>query len=489
MSNPGFERNGFRRIALANATLVRFACIFVCAAAFCVATAVATHAQSTYLKTLANFDGKDGGRPNGALVQGFDGNYYGVTGGGTSSNCSIGGGCGTVFRLTSQGDSQGKLTTIYNFCSQADCADGASPSAGLTLGTNGNLYGTTSSGGTEKEGTVFEITPGGKLTTLYSFCQIKSNHICVDGQTPVGVIEGSNGNLYGVTEFGGTHSVVQSPTYGCGTFYQLTPAGTLTTLHDFCAVQNLNGSGVDGLYPDTPVVEAFNGLFYGVTAAGGKYGLGNVFEVDPSGALETVYSFCSEDHCPDGDQPAAGLSQTSNGQLAGTTYSGGTYDVGTVFEITTGGALTTLYSFCPVMNSNFSCDDGEYPTTGVVQQADGMLLGTSGDGGPYSEGTAYQLTESGTLTVLYSFCANGTNCVDGEFPDGLLAATNGFIYGATFRGGEDISGCGNGCGTLFGMLPISGGTPFVEAVPNSGEVGRTVNILGPGLTGSTAVNL
>jgi uncharacterized repeat protein (TIGR03803 family) len=141
------------------------------------ATAIASPAQT--FKLLTRFNGTDGNDPSGWLTQATDGNLYGITVfGGANSACGNGLGCGTVFRITPAG----KLTTLYSFCSQANCTDGAFPNAGLFLATNGNLYATTAYGGANTQGdgygTVFEITPSGKLTTLYSFC---SQANCADG--------------------------------------------------------------------------------------------------------------------------------------------------------------------------------------------------------------------------------------------------------------------------------------------------------------------
>jgi uncharacterized repeat protein (TIGR03803 family) len=181
--------------------LTKIACtIFV----FCVAAAIATSAQT--FKTLATFDGTNGGGAGrGSLVQGFDGNFYGTTrGGGTS-------GFGTVFEFTPEG----KLTSLHSF----DGADGEAPYGGVLQATNGNFYGTTLTAGTSGFGTVFEITPEGKLSTLHSFDN-------TDGGGPfAGLIQATNGNFYGTTGGGGTS--------GFGTVFEITPEGKVTTLHSF----------------------------------------------------------------------------------------------------------------------------------------------------------------------------------------------------------------------------------------------------------------
>src|SRR5208282_5401432 len=177
----------------------------------------------------------DGAWPVAGLIQGSDGNFYGTTSaGGANPNgvknvpgtpnvpgTGTPNGRGTVFRLTPSGT----LTSLYSFCSQADCIDGGKPLARLIQGSDGNFYGTTESGGGAKRGgTVFKITPSGTLTTLYSFC---SQADCTDGASPNGVIQGGDGNFYGTTTDGGANRIG-------GTVFKITPSGTLTTLYSFC---------------------------------------------------------------------------------------------------------------------------------------------------------------------------------------------------------------------------------------------------------------
>src|ERR1039457_3341095 len=173
----------------------------------CATTAIALPAQT--LTTLFSFDGTHGQQPAGTLVQATNGDLYGTTYAGGANN-----GGGTVFKITPGGT----LTTLYSFCSQTNCTDGAYPSAGLVQAANGDLYGTTSggwAGGANSDGTVFKITPGGTLTTLYNFC---SQTNCADGVGPeAGLVQAANGNLYGTT-YGGANSY--------GTVFKITPSGT-----------------------------------------------------------------------------------------------------------------------------------------------------------------------------------------------------------------------------------------------------------------------
>jgi len=179
-------------------------------------------------KSLTSFDGTNGNFPAyGSLLFGLDGNFYGTTyEGGVGKNCHYRGGCGTVFQVTPRG----KINTLYNFCSQSNCADGANPVAGLVQTADGTLYGTAFGGGTSGSGTVFKITPRGTLTTLYTFCVQGSP--CRHGADPLGgLMQAKDGNLYGTTQSGGR--------YSSGTLFRITPEGKLTMLHSF-------GSNGDG---------------------------------------------------------------------------------------------------------------------------------------------------------------------------------------------------------------------------------------------------
>jgi uncharacterized repeat protein (TIGR03803 family) len=311
----------------------------------------------------------DGDAPAG-LVQAANGDFYGTTSGDRTS-----GNYGTVFKITPSGT----LTTLYSFCSQSGCTDGSTPVAGLVQAANGDLYGTAGLGGASNYGTVFKITPSGTLTTLYSFC---SQSGCTDGSIPLaGLVQATDGDFYGTTDGGaGT-----CPPPGCGTVFKITPSGTLTTLHSF--------NGTDGYAPDAGLVQATDGDFYGTTEYGGtngEYG-GTVFKITPGGTLTTLYRFCSQTHCADGGDPSGGLVQAADGDLYGTTkYSGGGGGNfrGTIFKMTPSGTLTTLYSFC----SQTNCADGTAPQAGLVQDTNGDLYGTTSSGGENNDGTVFRLS-------------------------------------------------------------------------------------------------
>jgi uncharacterized repeat protein (TIGR03803 family) len=438
---------------------------------FCAAASAQT------LTTLASFDGTNGEYPSDSLVQGLNGNFYGTTNQGGANHA------GTVFEITSAG----QLMPLYNFCSQTNCADGGYSSAGLTLATNGNLYGTTANGGANPScdgggggcGTVFEITPKGQLTTLYSFCvqdaeEPLSNPYCTtDGAQPFGsLLQAANGNFYGTTSGAGGNSP--------GTVFEMTPAGKLTTIYTFCSQGGQYCT--DGFDPFAGLVQAADGNLYGTTDQGGNGHAGTVFRITLGGKLATLYTFCRLKDCTNGSSPRTPLVQATNGNLYGTTIFGGancpSEICGTIFEITPSGKLSTLYSFCSQPN----CTDGEWPM-GLMQGTDGNLYGTTLVGGANGEGTVYEITESGQLSTLYSFCSQ-PNCADGGPPSvGLIQGTDGNFYGTTVEGGD--SACNSGCGTVFRLS--TGLSPFVETLPATGNVGAEVGILGNSLMGATSV--
>jgi uncharacterized repeat protein (TIGR03803 family) len=277
-------------------------------------------------------------------------------------------------------------------------------------------------------------------------------------------VQAANGNFYGITQEGGSN--------GDGTVFEITPAGKLTTLYNFCSQTNCT----DGRLPQI-LMQAANGNFYGTTQAGGigNGAYGTVFEITPAGALNTLYSFCSLANCSDGETPTAGLVQTANGNLYGTAKRGGVHSDGTVFELTPAGQLTTLYNFC----SQTDCADGSLPDVGMVLGTDGNFYGATFYGGVSNYGTVFEITPQGTLTTLYSLCSQ-PNCTDGATPVGEVQATNGTFYGAAQDGGGKYAD-----GTLFTLS--MGLAPFVEMIPSSGKVGAKVTILGNSLAGATSV--
>ncbi len=414
---------------------------------FCAAAASVSPAQT--LKTLYTFCTQsgcsDGDNPTASLVQGTDGNFYGITpsGGADPSGFYCGpSGCGTVFQITPQG----AFTTLYSFCAQSGCTDGGVPAAPLIQGTDGNFYGTTWQGGVSSGGTIFSITPAGALTTIYSFC---SDADCTDGSGPQGALfQASDGSFYGTTYGSG----------GVGTVFNVTTGGTMTTLYNFSPNTGVSFGG--GSYAG--LAQGSDGNFYGTTPSGGANndggncfsGCGTVFQITPSGTLTTIYSFCAQTNCSDGLYPYSGLVLGANGNFYGTTIQGGAYNAGTVFSISTAGVLTTVYSFCRQTH----CPDGFHPAAGLTLALDGNFYGTTVLGGASDNGTVFKITPSGTLTTLYSFCSLA-NCADGNDPTAaVIQGLDGNFYGTTQYSGSQSSGYG----TVFSLIV---GQPAVSPMP------------------------
>jgi len=423
----------------------------------CLSIAMPTTATAQAFSTIYNFCAQsgcpDGSGPNGWLVQGDDGSFYGTTSTGGAN------GFGTVFKISRTGT----LTTVHSF----NNTDGSGPSA-LIRATDGNFYGTTSSGGgtcsrgTNACGSIFQITPGGTLTTLYTFCA-QSN--CPDGFYPVAALmQATDGNLYGATSEGGAGTCEG---FGCGTLFRITLGGTLTTLYKFCP-SGCSMNPLDGANPSAALVQGPDGNFYGTTAMGGgssncTFGCGTIFKLSPNGMLVTLHAFSSSD----GLNPTQ-IIQGIDGNLYGTT-------VNTIFEYRADNVFSTRHTF--VIN------DG-YAPLGLTQATDANFYGTTSQGGNgtcvFGCGTVFKLTPSGGFITLHNF-----NGADGSSPVGaLVQGTDGNFYGTTSKGGSS-SNCQGGCGTVFKM--VLGLAPFLEASPTFGRVGDPVTILGTNLSLATSV--
>ena len=404
------------------------------------ATALLASAQT--LTTLHSLSFDDGALPQFATpTQGRDGNTYATTSvGGSSTTCGLG--CGTAFKITPQG-----ALTSFSF----DGTDGATPDAGLVLGRDGLFYGTTSSAGASGNGDVFRLNPQtGALTVLQSFAGS-------DGASPEAPLTlGPGGKYYGTTYTGGANNL--------GTVFSITPSGTFTSLHSFSEAEGQNPLG-GGLTLGS------DGALYGVTFFGGNGGRGTIFRITASGRLTKLYDFDGTN----GANPYGTLILAADGDMYGTTSGDVTF--GTVFKLTPAGVVTVLHSF----------DIGDLPSAGLVQASDGKLYGTTFFGGAHGEGTIFSITTDGILTTIYNFPS--FDGVDGANPFGLMQHTNGKFYGTTNQGGtsDNCSFFGSvGCGTVF-SLDLGLG-PFVKFVVPSGKVGSVIQILGTGVTGTTAVS-
>lgn len=383
------------------------------------------------------------------LIQGSDGNFYVAALGGWFANDY-----GAVYKVTPSRS----FSTLYNFCSGhgSACPDGVGPEA-LIQRSDGNFYGVTYSGGAVNSavcnyerslscGTVFQLTPSGALTTLHTFCA--KGGTCSDGYDPVSLVEGSDGNFYGTTQQGGCAGAGES----CGTVFRITPSGTFTTLHQFCGQPNC----ADGAEPGELIL-GHDGNLYGVTFVSnstGKNPGGVVYQLTPAGKYAVLYNFCSQvtlGVCQDGSQPSA-LAESPTGTFYGTTLSGGSTNNGTAFSLTSAGQASTLYSFCPM--TTYSCPENPEPIDLIVG-SDGNLYGLTATGSTFN-GTLFQLTTSGNLAVIHGFCTTDQYCSDGVVPSSLIQASDGNFYGTTAEGGysnnTQCPGFLNGCGAVFKLV-------------------------------------
>lgn len=402
----------------------------------------------TYPETNRN---NTGILPAGLISQGRDGAMYSTDAYNGANNA------GTVFKMSTAG----QPTTIYSFCPVAGCADGAYPLGGVTLGFDGNLYGTTNGGGKNAAGTVFKVTPGGTLTKLHDFIN------GTDESVPIyPVLQGQDGNSYGVSvgQYAGQY----------GAFYKITPGDAFSAPFDF-------GYG-NGAYPNLPT-QGIDGSFYGTTILGGQpactgyqSGCGVVYKLT-SGGKETVLWNFKGFFSNDGALPEGALVQGNDGNLYGATREGGNSancsgGCGTVFKITPSGVLTILHNFT-------GHPDGAYPDTGLTLGTDSNLYGVTSVGGKFNDGALFQITPAGTETILYDFCSVA-GCADGFNPETpLVQHTSGRFYGNTT--GNSLGG-----GVFYSLN--MGLKPFAGLVTWTGKVGKTVEILGQGFTGTTQVS-
>ncbi len=371
-------------------------------------------------ETLLYSFGTDAEGPFAGVIMDKSGNLYGTT-----PNNVNGPSYGTVYQLSPSGVE----TILYKFagCPNTGCpGDGVAPYV-VTLITDkaGNFYGTTAYGGAYGYGTVWKLASGVE-SVLYSFASYDANNANTGGAVPYsGVIMDSSGNLYGTTLVGGPS--------GLGVVYKLTSSGIEVVLHSFSGPQS-GGQGADGAEPVAPLLMDKAGNLYGTTQYGGTYGLGTVFKVTPTGSYSIVYDFSGSPL--DGAEPYAGpMVMDKMGNLYGTTAYGGSYNWGTVFELSPSGAESLLYSFT---NSN---GDGAVPYAGLLLDGHGNFYGSTYQGGDSTQcGTAWRLTPSGVETVLHMFTGYpGDGCH--PYSGALIVDSKGRnLYGTTLTGGSYNSG-------------------------------------------------
>ncbi len=397
--------------------------------------AFATFSPAQTVTTLYNFNGTVGANPYYmTLAQGQDGLLYGTTYNGGASNL------GAAFKV----DTLGNATLLHSF---AGTADGENPAGGLTLGTDGNFYGTTVLGGTTQSGTIFKMTSSGTVTVLYNFLGTS------DGSFPYAApLLGSDGALYGTASVGGT---------GDGVVYKITTAGVYKVIYTY---DNTHGS-----YPaSTPLLGA-DGNLYITSILGGSNYCGSVIKLSTAGVLGSTYNFtCGTT----GAYPVGSLIQGSDGNYYGTTEDGGAYSNGLLFKLSKAFAFSSIHSF------GATTTEGLYPSAGVVQATDGNYYGVTTQGGTLNDGSIFESTSGNVFSTLFSF-NNSANLMP-AYPLGeMMQHTNGTLYGVTQFGGT------SNFGTVFSLSRSL--AKFCALVQYTGKAGNSIEILGQGFTGATKV--
>ena len=442
--------------------------------------------------TTSNYP--DGANPMAELIQGADGNYYTTTNIGGAGTCpgevedQIPG-CGAVVKITPAGG----LSVLYSFpydTSTSTAPDGWFPQAGLVQGKDGNFYGVTTIGGTTAGlcatsgcGTIFKLTPSGTVTLLHAFCGSDGcGSLTTDGSMPLGrLVLGATGKLYGTTYAGS----LTDGEYNGGIIFSVSTTGSgYEVLHNF---SGNTGSG-DGWAPAAGLTRGTDGNFYGTTELGGSGGLdqgeGTVFKMTPAGKVTILHSFVGSDGAgSDGSYPKGALVEASDGNFYGTCYSGGANGTGTVFRISTKGVFTKIYDF---VAEGASGGIGNYPRAGLIQASDGNLYGTAWDGGVYNSGTIYQLTLDGVGTLEASFDP-GT---DGFSPLGaLVQGSDGRLY-VTLQddGGENSDDVQDqGAISVLNLQLAAPAPTILSFTPAKAKVGAKVTIYGTSFVGTTSV--
>jgi uncharacterized repeat protein (TIGR03803 family) len=372
--------------------------------------------SSGTITVLHTFTGTPDGYGPGVLVQYTDGNFYGVTTSGGANNA------GSIFKITPAG----VLTTIYSF---SGINNFSTPTWGLTVGNDGNFYGTQD--GSDGKGSVFKITPAGKLTVLHTFTDNP------DGAAPnAGLTLGKDGNFYGVTQYGGTS---YDGKVDQGTFFKITPAGTLTILHDFSTATDY------AAYPETPVVQATDGNFYGIINGCAEFGCGgaeDLYKITPSGTLSIIEEFTVSN----GSGSYWPVTQDTNGILYGVTQQGGTVNGGIFFSLNIGAA--------------------QYIHLESTSGRETTKVGILGQGF-----SASSVVKFGGVQAT-SIQRSGSTFISATVPTGALTAAVTVTTGATTLTSPQI----------FRVIPT-----FPSFSPVSGPVGTPVVLTGTGLTQTTKV--
>jgi uncharacterized repeat protein (TIGR03803 family) len=403
----------------------------------CILLGAANVAHAQRYEKLYTYGGGpgDGARPYAGMIQNADGMFYWTTSEGGAHLC------GAVFVA---GGEVG-VTILHSFTPDEGC----NPTAGLLLANDGFFYGTASTGGLHGGGTLFRMSALGEVTVLHHFDAANA----LDGATPYfGVIQASDGLLYGTTTAGGA--------YGFGTVYRADTNGAITILHSFGETTS------DGLNPSSPLIQAADGTFYGTTYGGGnpnppgcdpcdRIAGGTVYQMTVSGNVGSIFNrFNFMVGGSSGDSPFGGLIQTGPTTFYGTTssaeglFSGSDWHAGTIFELDTSndfGGLYTIHAF------PYDFSEGAAPFGTLIRAGDGHLYGTTGGLGETPSGVfRFRLDNSGQLDVLHIFEPDSGDGYGPAAP--LFEGLDGNLYGST-TGTIPFFGNGSaGFGTIFGLL-------------------------------------
>jgi uncharacterized repeat protein (TIGR03803 family) len=402
--------------------------------------AVPAHAQTPTTLHAFPLAQTDACEPEDNIVQGRDGNMYGV-----GVYCGANG-TGAVYKISTAGAE----SVVFSFPSTwSSCF------SGLTLGSDGNFYGTCFTTPTGN-GSIFQLTPAGGFTDKYDFTGVNG-----DTEPVYAPIQASDGNFYGTTGF---------YPFTCGNIYQLTAAGVYKNLHTF--------SGSD-CGPASSLFQASDGNLYGTLYACSINGSGPgcVYKISTAGVFKEIYGFASST----GDAPCTGVIQAKNGNLYGATNQGAANNFGNIYKLTTAGVHTDLHDFN--QSTDASCVDNVGRTNvNLLQVTDGSFYGVNGAYGPSGGGSIYKLTSANVFTAFLF----PNPPVDGDLPSStLLQNTNGLVYGTTPSGGP--TSCNPCQGVFFSVA--TGDAAFVNLEPTqkSGFVGARVGMFGQGFSSGSVV--
>jgi len=376
--------------------------------------------------------------PEDNIVQGRDGKMYGI-GGSCGTN-----GTGAVYKISPAGTE----SVVFNFPS-----NWSSCFSGLTLGSDGNFYGTcfTNPGG---NGGIFKLTPAGVFTDVHDFTGVNG-----DTEPLYAPVQASDGNFYGTTGY---------YPFSCGNIYKLTAAGVYKNLHTF--------SGSD-CGPASSLFQASDGNLYGTLYACSTGTVGCVYKISTAGVFTEIYGFTSAT----GQNPCTGVIQGKDGKLYGATNEGAANNFGSIYKLTTAGVFTDLHDF--VQTTDASCVDNVGRTNvNLLQVTDGSFYGVNGSYGPTGEGSIYKLTSANVFTAFLF----PNPPVDGSAPlSTLLQNTNGRVYGTTPSGGP--KSCSPCQGVFFSVATSD--APFVNLEPTEkrGNVGARVGMFGQGFSSASVV--